>query len=551
MSIGSSNDCGVVLAGSGVQPHHCTVYRSESGTVYLVPESGSRVLIDGTKIVSDTMLTQGAMITIGKSNYLRFNNPAEAQMIRSTIGSNERISMPQIDFNQDSSSSNEGTPDGMIKNDLINYQNYIKPSPPKMHNNNETILNKLTTKSNDLASFNNFHSPKVFAADSITVNAPAKDVLGSKFNNFTRNLSSFFSKSDKVPLEIKHNQFQRNVPAANVYPNQNPNENCVLTTKVSNYTANSPRLQPASACYDRYPKPGSYGNLQVFPLNGINSEINPKDEQETIAEEKRRRAHFERMQEEEISKMEQDRLEEILKMCADFERQNSNVQSSPIVQNRIKTNGSLPREKKSPFGENDQNLFFPSPNNLEPPGTTKPNSGYENVKVVQGRRVELSPGRRYENVPTNNQSPNLSANGRSRYENVSPPKKPGYVPHSPRTKIKTCVSPKKTDYDLLVQSFEDKLRMEFQALRENKTFQYHLNASRQKDKEPIYGSLEKKNRNINNLTLTISNPQNGTEERLTELQQNRNAVLAAVRNLKTEISELQRQEEEILREVSY
>lgn len=64
----------------------------------LVPEPEGRTLVDGNRVSEEVNLTQGAMLTIGKSNYLRFNNPAEAELIRSTIGSNERISMPQIDF---------------------------------------------------------------------------------------------------------------------------------------------------------------------------------------------------------------------------------------------------------------------------------------------------------------------------------------------------------------------------------------------------------------------------------------------------------------------
>lgn len=100
-TIGSSPSCSVSLNGSGVRNLHCSVKRNEEGEITILPEVDARVLIDGNKITSETKLTQGAMLTIGNSNYLRFNNPAEAQLIRSTMGSNERISMPQIDFTQD------------------------------------------------------------------------------------------------------------------------------------------------------------------------------------------------------------------------------------------------------------------------------------------------------------------------------------------------------------------------------------------------------------------------------------------------------------------
>lgn len=624
----------MILNGSGVHPLHCTLYRTEENEITLVPRKNSRILIDGKKIDDESILSQGAMLTIGKSNYLRFNNPAEAQMIRSTIGSNERISMPQIDFAQDSSSSNEGgcsTPDDVFKSltDMLDTQ-----TATHNNNNSNNLLHNNFNKPNEYAAtMNNFHSPKVFAADSITVNAPAKDVLGPKFNNFTKNLTNLFTKNDKSLDGTRHNNDLQAPPTR-------PIETNVLTVKVNNATANcvnggsggippAVKLQP-SACYDRYPKPGSYGSLQVFPMNGVNSEINTGTTRETMASEvQRQRAQIERMQEEEMSKVEQDRLEEILKMCADFERQNSSVQLSPIVQNRIKTNGSLPRDKKSsPYVDiaatNHSNVFFPSsPSEVRHPNTASaapPSNGYENVKIIPGRRVELatSPSSRYENFSqqltyaSSDADPYHHPNAASKatiassngYENVSiaARRSPvGYVPQSPRTRIKTCISPKKeitstpiqrkTEYELLVQSFEEKLRMEIQQLRNHRTVDQngthkhtqstsnghgyghgksssmppihsppplpiHLtsspmqaNKSNGSAPEGIYGQLTTvKNKNINHLTVNIKN--NLDEKQTAQLKRRRIDVLKNVRDLKAAIAELQRQEEEVLREVS-
>lgn len=75
----------------------------------MVPEPEGRTLVDGNRVTEEHQLRQGAMLTIGKANYLRFNNPTEAELIRSTIGSNERISMPQLDFTSNDSSPTEGT----------------------------------------------------------------------------------------------------------------------------------------------------------------------------------------------------------------------------------------------------------------------------------------------------------------------------------------------------------------------------------------------------------------------------------------------------------
>lgn len=467
-----------------------------------------------------------------------------------------------------------------------------------------------------------FHSPKVFAADSITVNAPAKDVLGPKFHNFARNLK----QSSTMPAESTV------LTKVNGTSNGSVNGHLMNGTNGISNGITLPKLQPLSACYDRYPKPGSYGSLQVFPMNGVNSEIN--NAKENICDDvsqQRHRTKDERQNVDEITKMEQDRLEEILKMCADFERQNQNVTSSPIVQNRIKTNGSLPREKKSPLSPEhiggSTNIFFPSspaefranhsnqqqqkPSSPHTPHKT--NTGYENVKLLSARKIEMSsPSTRFENSTTQRSSdsngPSHLTNGNTSngYENVmSPLKSPvGYVPQSPRTRIKTCISPKKeltstpiqrkTDYDLLVQSFEEKLRLEIQQLRDNRhvdnrisqnnrqinqkpeplqlqqqqhqqhhqsqqqssahvtlpSMHQYVNVNRSVNlQEGIYGSLTNKHRNSNHLTVNIK--KNLDDKQIAQLKKQQIDVLRKARELKAQISELQRQEEEVLREVTF
>lgn len=300
--------------------------------------------------------------------------------------------------------------------------------------------------------------------------------------------------------------------------------------------------------YDRYPKQG--GGLQLFPMNGLNEQMNNSGE--SPVEIQRHRAHVERLREQEASRAEQDRLEEILQLCAEYERQNSslsNITASPIVQNRIKTNGSLPRDKKSPFGSEisspmfneckNSQVFFPSENApvevLRAPRMGSGSStGYENVALVASmRRMEVST-RPYENVS--------DVVGDTHEYPLSPHKK--YVPQSPRTKIRTnCqASPKpvqktveqerKNEYDLLMKSFEDRQVFEDQ----------------QK-----YSEAEK--RIIANVRLNGNSPskegaQKADGRSVATLKKSRNEVLRRVRELKTEIADLQRQEDEVLREVS-
>lgn len=558
-SIGSSLGCRVVLNGPGVQPHHCTLYRKESGEVTLVAEKSSRVLVDGRKVSDETCLSQGSMLTVGKSNYLRFNNPAEAELLRSTIGNEEHISMPHIDFTLDSTSSggssaNNSPADVMMKSD------------PVFNSQNASIL-ETVRKAEFPNNINNFHSPKVFAADSITVNTPAKDVLGSKFNNFTKNLTHMFANNKGVPNITNNNLTPTNTAHSQITTNISNQPSATFgLTKVNNTSPNplpmlaSPKIQQFSACYDRYPKPGSYGSLQVFPMNTVNSEMNttvptnavllspqhsPKP---SITELQRQRAQIERIQEQEVSKREHERLDEILKMCADFELENQDLPSStvlpsPVVQNRIKTNGSLPRDHglKCLSFENGSNGQLP----------TKPKSGYENVQISAGNHVQIN---------------DTKLSPPSGYENITSPKKPGYVPQSPRNRIKTCVSPKKevptqkmVEYNLLVQSFEEKLLMEINLLREDK-----LMNNRQMTNATVVesnnettavgtssstpGSSEKRKINVNNLKLILK--KDTDIKQCEQLRADRKIILEQMREIKAKMSDIQRQEEEVIREVS-
>lgn len=531
--------------------------------------------------------------------------------------------MPKIELNSfDCQNDND--------NDHLPKQNgltFVNEAIQLRHTNgNEWPIEKLNKIQQQKHGLNNIHSPKVFTANSVTVNTPAKDVLGSKYNHFTRNLKQSnvtMPAESAVLIEV-------NKPSANSSKKlANTSATTIPTNAINGHLMNGNgtshgigikplgKLQPVSACYDRYPKPGSYGNIQVYPMNGINSEINNTKENvrktaavTATAVDLSSLGHHRSIQsaDDELTKIEQDRLEEILKMCADFERQNQNVQSSPIVQNRIKTNGSLPREKKSPMSPDHigpmANVFFPSSpcdfrqqkQSLSPQSPAKSHSGYENVYAVSGHKFEvLSPSSHQNGNSNGNGITNFNGNG---YENIMANRKSPatFVPQSPRTRIKTCISPKKeltstpiqrkTDYDLLVQSFEEKLRLEIQQLREHRNLEKRFS----ENDEPIQKRMEHEpsprshtnqiisssSKNVNNGqystpnqsitsqegiygTLTKANKPKGVlkvnlkrsldENQITQLKRQRTEAQRNARDLRSQISELQRQEEELLREV--
>ncbi|XP_061392101.1 pleckstrin homology-like domain family B member 1 [Musca vetustissima] len=583
-TIGSSTHCNISLNGSGIRPLHCTIYRSESNEVTLVPERDARILIDGNKIMEETNLTQGAMITVGKSYYLRFNNPAEAHQIRTAMGSSERISMPQLDFSQRNSSKSSS--DSMISGDAIEieefYESNIQPAATRQNNNINNNNSSISGSSNNKKSFSSYNNlppidinglqcPKVFTADLVTVNLPAEDVLGKKFTPKYVQTMAEAQRNEKNLLNARRN-FNQSKQNNNIYDNVPLTSVAAMAAGASSSPKhhhqdheNSTKVK--NNAYDRYPK---LGHLQIFPMNSINSEMNtntttspsqgvasPTNNSNTatplsIYNNFQNSKAGDQGKTKTISNNEKEHLDDMLKICSEYtDRQNQVApngggnttinnnstpnNSSPIVQNRIITNGSLPRERKSPFQNNDmQKSFEGSFNNLSNTGGNSADnpceniynsSGYENVRVLGPKRVEI-----------NGQSNSSMEN----YENVVVGK---YVPQSPRTKIRTtCMSPKKEqsfnaifsqkaepqaqtrtthnssnnkqlEYDELLRTFGEKLQIEMEAIEESSRYQppaYSSGSSSASSAahSPNYSNntASLNNRNVHNLKLNLRLP---------------------------------------------
>ncbi|XP_019398657.1 PREDICTED: pleckstrin homology-like domain family B member 1 [Crocodylus porosus] len=73
----------IVLQGPGLAPEHCFI-ENLRGTLTLHP-CGHACAIDGVPVQWPTRLTQGCMICLGQSTFLRFNHPAEAKWMKSMI----------------------------------------------------------------------------------------------------------------------------------------------------------------------------------------------------------------------------------------------------------------------------------------------------------------------------------------------------------------------------------------------------------------------------------------------------------------------------------
>nr|XP_014427944.1 pleckstrin homology-like domain family B member 1 isoform X7 [Pelodiscus sinensis] len=78
----------IVLQGAGLASEHCYI-ENVCGTLTLHP-CGNACTIDGLQVKQPTRLTQGCMICLGQSTFLRFNHPAEAKWMKSMIPAGER-----------------------------------------------------------------------------------------------------------------------------------------------------------------------------------------------------------------------------------------------------------------------------------------------------------------------------------------------------------------------------------------------------------------------------------------------------------------------------
>ncbi|XP_078195773.1 pleckstrin homology-like domain family B member 1 isoform X40 [Callithrix jacchus] len=82
----------ISLQGPGLAPEHCYI-ENLRGTLTLYP-CGNVCTIDGLPVRQPTRLTQGCMLCLGQSTFLRFNHPAEAKWMKSMIPAGGRAPGP-------------------------------------------------------------------------------------------------------------------------------------------------------------------------------------------------------------------------------------------------------------------------------------------------------------------------------------------------------------------------------------------------------------------------------------------------------------------------
>ncbi|XP_050680201.1 pleckstrin homology-like domain family B member 2 isoform X1 [Leptidea sinapis] len=592
VTIGSDPTCDIYVVGTGVASVHCRVENSH-GVVTLYPVSGT-TLLDGLTVDKATRLSQGSMLTIGRSNYLRFNHPEEAKLMKSVLPSGH-VSMAPIQF-----TPNENClPPGYVTHHSDTNQCYQKTNINKIYKENslsqldkelDITLKEMSRKKppvprkpyrdldtsdsnsdqetrpklgNIMAKVSKFEyyakqqkvgrsqfytsneneiSPKVFSSNSLTVNTPAKDVLlgGRNIPNYMQNIKheqkmivlnennsldpkncSYSNVAIRNKTKIddivrnfddtklkKVNNDQQSRPDNHIYgkinvdkkPELNLNKNSsdsyiseLNNTNSDSYRSNS-EMQEEECSRNEYANVCDKKNVLPSPSYDRNPQYSPVYsnygyDRSLDAENRRKQAYQERINEEEQKEAETARLEEILNMCAEYERQiTAGIPITPTekrAHNKIITNGSLPRSvalNNPNFVQTSDGyyMFDTSHNNIMSQSlpVQRNLSNYENFESPQPppRVDSVTPevtiaDNNYENVgrmdeigipiyddPRNDlsspivvrklQNHSMTSPG-SPYENIKfknnlafKPKSPNI--QSPRTRIKTTLSHKNT-----------------------------------------------------------------------------------------------------------
>ncbi|XP_062994987.1 pleckstrin homology-like domain family B member 1 isoform X3 [Elgaria multicarinata webbii] len=107
--LGSAAAGDIVLQGAGVAPKHCFI-ENMRGALTLHP-CGNPCAIDSLAVTRPTRLSQGCMICLGQSTFLRFNHPAEAKWMKSMIPGGGRSPAPQYGLIAESQSLVNGNPE--------------------------------------------------------------------------------------------------------------------------------------------------------------------------------------------------------------------------------------------------------------------------------------------------------------------------------------------------------------------------------------------------------------------------------------------------------
>lgn len=152
------------------------------------------------------------MLSVGRSNYMRFNHPAEANHLKSVLP-NPRISMAPISFS-------------LLSTDNIDLERkppvVPRKSPRSSCSDDEVGFFGKLSKFEMLARQNrNCVSPKVFPAGSLTTNVPADQILGHSRSSSILTINKYHNSPLQNVTNIDRNRSSITPNNANLHIYQN------------------------------------------------------------------------------------------------------------------------------------------------------------------------------------------------------------------------------------------------------------------------------------------------------------------------------------------
>lgn len=182
------------MKGPGVTEVHCSVTRKSNdddnhlGDVILNRIGKGQILVEGIEVKDECILQQGSMITIGESNYLRFNFPRKAEMLR-----NNNINNNNNNINGDAvmDASTEKYDEVLRKTLNTSYVNFAEYKSEKTLNNNDNVSEKM--KNLKLKTLNDSYPTKAsmqvypFASNSLSLESTSN---GNNSNSQAKNFEN-------------------------------------------------------------------------------------------------------------------------------------------------------------------------------------------------------------------------------------------------------------------------------------------------------------------------------------------------------------------------
>ncbi|GFQ79212.1 pleckstrin homology-like domain family B member 1 [Trichonephila clavata] len=354
----------IVIDDPGIERDHCFI-DNNNGLVTIYPQSGD-VSIDGVLITEPTCLSQGCLLTLGRSNFFRFNNPKEAHLMKQASPAPRKVQVssgfvpvqsvssqhPPLNSTQSLGNKYLDSIDLVEKISKFEYMSHSQPAP-------------ITSQD----------SPKYFVKEGIRILHSAPPVVRVHKGYSSENVINNPSSMSRVysPLTAKPGFFTpppyppKTVPKVAMSPKT---KRLYSKTPDPVMGRNSPATVWSGRCTPTSPLPGCRSHhVSVEDLKACEFELH----------EQHRKAVQERLRDQEQEKQERLRLEEILHLCAEYEEQAQKERNSKLKPasdpkdpasssssgefSSVSTDSSVPASTNS--SNNTQELTSKSDSNIE------------------------------------------------------------------------------------------------------------------------------------------------------------------------------------------